>query len=111
MTIYSISCTIDPQKDDLRKQLLKDHVAFIIENKDSLAFGGIASNQDSSMEKICYFLSANSPSEAEDFIRKDPYMAIYQGEVEILKFLQRIPEVEAGYFEALYQKLCARDRT
>jgi len=102
--IYFIQCLVKKNSEKFRKELLRDHLGYIIQHKNKIVFGGIVTKKDKSIKRVCYYIDVQSQKAALAFTQEDPYKAIYE-EIEVLPFQQRIPETPEFSLESTYCKL------
>ena len=71
--------------DDLRPQHLN-----YIKNSSNVVYGGLMLDENDANQGICYVIKAETHSDAEGFVKNDPYLPIYL-KYSIAKFIQKIP--------------------
>jgi uncharacterized protein YciI len=85
-----VVCDVDPQLVHLRASLLEAHRTHMSSRSDSLTYGGVVEDDDSTLQRVVYFLVTRTESDAREFVSSDPYATLYRS-VELTPFHQRIP--------------------
>jgi uncharacterized protein YciI len=90
MDQFLIHCDINTDLLHQIDTLRPNHLNYI-KSKSNVTCGGVLLDEANKYKGICYVIKADSRSQAEDFVKQDPYFEIYS-KFEITKFIQKLPK-------------------
>jgi uncharacterized protein YciI len=90
MNQFIIQCDIN--REFLHQiDALRPHHLNYIKSKNNVLYGGVMLDETDKYKGICYVIKAGTLSDAESFVKEDPYLPVYS-KYEITKFIQKIPK-------------------
>lgn len=89
MDQFLIQCDINSDLLHQIEALRPNHLNYI-KSKSNVTYGGVLLDEADKYKGICYVIKADSRTQAEDFVKHDPYFEIYR-KFEITKFIQKLP--------------------
>jgi len=89
MSQFIIQCDINTEVSHQIDALRPQHLNYI-KGKSNILYGGVMLGESGNYIGICYVIKADAISDAEGFVKGDPYLPLYR-KYAITKFVQKIP--------------------
>lgn len=96
----ALFCRVDPAREQDRRQLRGDHLAYIAAHRDQILAGGPVLTAEGQPETMILLMDLD-PEAAQAFIAAEPYTAhgVFSA-VEVRRWARVLPEAEPGALAA-----------
>jgi uncharacterized protein YciI len=78
MRQFILLCYFKENSTEEINSLRKEHQGYIIRNANSISYGGLISDGATQTNGLMIILFALNKSEADEFVKNDPYFAVYK---------------------------------